>query len=81
MCDFAFLSKQMHMLCHEKARLLQTYQEMTAKYAQAVTKLNELRATSPIKEYKRPNDLAEQARLQSAQARLDLEKHIHEHKC
>ncbi len=69
------------MTCEAKTRLGAEYEAATNKFAAAVTTLQRKTGTSPKEEYERLNRAANEARLESEQARLALEQHIAAHGC
>ena len=69
------------MSCDEKVRLAAIYEAATAKFAEAVTELQQKIGTSAKQEYERLDRTANEARVKSEQARLALEQHIVAHRC
>jgi len=69
------------MACEEKTRLATEYEAATGKFASAVTELQRKTGTSPKKEYERLDRIANEARVESEQARLAVEQHIAAHGC
>jgi hypothetical protein len=69
------------MACEEKQRLLAEYQVTTQKFADAVSELHRKIGTSPLPEYQGLQRAADEARLESEQARLALERHVALHGC
>jgi hypothetical protein len=67
--------------CEEKARLATEYNVTTAAFSEAVKQLHQRIGTSPKKEYTRLTQISNEARVQSEQAQLALEKHIAAHGC
>jgi hypothetical protein len=67
--------------CEEKARLVKEYNVATAEFSEAVKQLHQRIGTSPKEEYTRLTQISNEARVQSEQARLALEKHIATHRC
>lgn len=68
-------------LCEEKLRLTRNYQEANARFSDAVSVLAEKTGTVPRDEYERLRQTAEQLRLDSEKARVNLERHIAQHDC
>ena len=69
------------MSCEEKTRLTARYEAATTKFCEAVTELNQKMGTSPKTEYDRLARVANELRLKSEQARLELEQHLGGHCC
>ena len=69
------------MSCEEKARLVRLYNVATVGFSAAVKELNRRIGTSPKEEYERLTRISNEARVQSEQARLALERHIADHGC
>lgn len=69
------------MVCKEKTRLVNEYEMKTNKFAAVLTELHQKMGTSLKAEYDRLQLLVDEARIQSEQARLALERHIAEHNC
>jgi hypothetical protein len=69
------------MSCEEKVRLAKIYETATAKFSEAVTQLRHKIGVSPKEEYQRLELAANEARLESEQARLALERHTSAHSC
>jgi hypothetical protein len=69
------------MSCEEKARLVKEYNAATARFSEAVKQLHRKIGTSPKEEYTRLMQISNEARVQSEQTRLALEKHIATHGC
>jgi hypothetical protein len=67
--------------CEEKARLVKEYNAATAAFSKAVKQLHQRIGTSPKEEYRRLTQVSNEARVQSEQVRLALEKHIAAHGC
>jgi hypothetical protein len=67
--------------CEEKARMVKEYDAATAAFSEAVKQLHQRIGTSPKEEYQRRERISSEARVQSEQARLALEKHIATHGC
>jgi hypothetical protein len=67
--------------CDVKARLAAQYEAATNVFSEAVTELRRRVGTSSKEEYDRLGRLANDARVKSEQARLQLESHIAEHRC
>jgi hypothetical protein len=67
--------------CEEKARLVRKYNVATAGFSETVKELHWRIGTSPKEEYTRLMQISNEARVQSEQARLALEKHIAAHGC
>jgi hypothetical protein len=67
--------------CEEKARLVKEYNVATAAFSEAVKQLHLRIRTSPKEEYTRLTQISNEARVQSEQTRLALEKHIAAHGC
>jgi hypothetical protein len=65
----------------EKTRIATEYEAATLKFSEAVTQLYRNIGTSSKEEYDRLNQIADETRGKSEQARLALEKHITEHCC
>jgi hypothetical protein len=60
----------------EKARLVRKYNVATAVFSETVKELHRRMGTSPKDEYAGLTQISNEARVQSEQARLALEKHI-----
>jgi hypothetical protein len=69
------------LICEEKTGLLLEYQRTTGTYAAAVSELVRQMGVVQKTEYDRLNQIAEQARHVSADARDRLERHIAQHDC
>ena len=69
------------MSCEEKTRLTARYEAATTKFCEAVTELNQKMGTSTKTEYDRLARVANELRLKSEQARLELEQHLGGHCC
>jgi hypothetical protein len=69
----------LRILCEEKARLVRKYNVATAKFSETVKELHRRMGASPKQEYARLMQISNEARVQSEQARLALEKHIAAH--
>jgi hypothetical protein len=69
------------MACQEKVRLMRDYEVSTGGFAGAVTDLQRKIGTSSKDEYERLNQVANDGRMKSEQARLALETHIATHGC
>ena len=67
--------------CSERDRLSALYEEFTSEYLRTIHVLNERLAVMPKEQYAAMRRAAEQARIQSEQTRVDLEKHCAEHGC
>jgi inorganic triphosphatase YgiF len=67
--------------CEEKARLAKEYNVATSAFSEAVKQLHLRIGTSPKEEYTRLTQISNEARMQSEQARLALEKHLAAHGC
>jgi hypothetical protein len=67
--------------CNVKVRLAAQYESATAVFSGAVTELRRKVGTSSTEEYDRLGRLADDARVKSERARLELESHIAEHRC
>ena len=67
--------------CDERARLLNEYNSATMAFSASVAELVQKPGTTLEGEYKRLKNAADQARIATEQARLNLEKHIAEHGC
>jgi hypothetical protein len=70
-----------HNSCEEKARLVEEYNAATVGFSKAVKQLHRRIGTSPKEEYKRLVQVSNEARVQSDQVRLALERHIAIHGC
>ena len=57
------------------------YENLTAKFLEAVQELHRTMGTSPKEAYQRLDRTANDARLKSEYARLSLEEHIAAHHC
>jgi hypothetical protein len=69
------------MSCDEKNRLATQYEASTTKFAEAVTELRKKMGVSARNIYLQLDRAANEARVQSEQARLALERHIATHDC
>ena len=67
--------------CIEKRRLVETYQQATARFSRQLTILNERLGTSPRDEYDELRRAVDSERVRSEQARLALEQHVADHGC
>jgi hypothetical protein len=63
-------------ICEEKARLVREFKEATVAFSEAVKELRRRMGTSPKEEYERLQQIANEARLKSEQAKFSLEQHI-----
>jgi hypothetical protein len=68
-------------VCAEKSRLLEQYQEATAKFSAAVRQLQKKIGTSSKDEYDRLQRASDEMRVASERARLALEQHVALHRC
>jgi hypothetical protein len=69
------------MNCEKKSRLATEYEASTMKFSEAVTQLRKKMGTSAREEHRRLDRAANEARVNSEQARLALEQHIAAHRC
>ena len=69
------------MSCEEKARMAREYEVATSAFSESVKELHRKIGTSLKDEYTRLTQISNEARAQSEQARLTLEKHIATHGC
>ena len=67
--------------CIEKRRLVETYQQATARFSKQLTILNGRLGTSPRDEYDELRSAVDTERVRSEQARLALEQHVADHGC
>jgi ATP-dependent helicase YprA (DUF1998 family) len=67
--------------CDEKFRLAEEYQLATTRFSDAVKKLRQRMGTSPKSEYARLDRAANEERVKSERARLELEEHVAVHGC
>ena len=67
--------------CIEKRRLVETYQQATARFSKQLTILNERLGTSPRDEYDELRRAVDTERMRSEQARLALEQHVADRGC
>ena len=67
--------------CIEKRRLVENYQQATARFSKQLTILNERLGTSPRDEYDELRRAVDTERVRSEQARLALEQHVADHGC
>jgi len=68
-------------MCEEHVRLLKAYQQSVALFSGTLDALAASRGTVLRHEYERMAGYVEQARLQSEQARSELNRHVKEHGC
>jgi hypothetical protein len=68
-------------LCHEKHQLTEEYNIATAAYSQSVSELFASIGVIPKAQYQQLRTATEEARLASADARDQLERHIADHGC
>jgi hypothetical protein len=68
-------------ICEEKNGLVREYKQATAAFSEAVKELRRRMGTSPKEEYKRLQQIANEARLKSEQTKFSLEQHIDTHGC
>ncbi len=64
-----------------KARMAEDYQLATTRLSEAVKKLRQRMGTSPKAEYARLDRAANEERVKSERARLELEEHVAVHGC
>jgi hypothetical protein len=69
------------MVCKEKERLLEAYEEVTDKYSAAVTVLREKMGTLPKRDYDALYETTEGLLQDVAAARIKLQTHFQEHGC
>jgi hypothetical protein len=62
-------------------RLAQEYELATTRFSEAVKKLHHKIGTSPKDEYARLDRAANEERVKSERARLELEEHVAVHGC
>jgi ATP-dependent helicase YprA (DUF1998 family) len=67
--------------CDEKFRLAKEYQLAITRFSEAVKKLHQRRGTSPKEEFARLDRTANEERVKSERARLELEEHVAVHGC
>jgi hypothetical protein len=67
--------------CVEKTRLAKEYELVTSAFSEAVKKLYLRMGTSSKEEYAQLDRIADEARVNSERARLELEQHIAVHGC
>jgi hypothetical protein len=67
--------------CDEKLPLDEDYQLATTRFSEAVKKLRQRMGTSPKAEYARLDRAANEERVKSERARLELEEHVAVHGC
>jgi hypothetical protein len=67
--------------CEEKTRLAMEYEAATSAFSEAVKELHRKIGTPPREEYRRLERISSEARVNSEQARLELEQHIATHRC
>jgi hypothetical protein len=68
-------------VCEEHSKLLKVYQQSVSKYSTTLNALEEARPNTLKEEYQRMAGYVEQARLNSDQARSELDSHVTEHGC
>jgi hypothetical protein len=68
-------------MCEEHHRLLGAYQRAVNTFSLALDALGASRGTLEKAEYQRMAGYVEQSRLNSEQARIDLQRHDAEHGC
>ena len=68
-------------MCAAHRELLDVYQQAVSRFGAALEALKAAQGGIPKQEYDRLYGYVEQARINSEQARLDLERHIAEHGC
>ena len=67
--------------CDEKVRLLAVYQQTTAKYSDAVTKLHDTMGTVSKDKYDRLYRRTEDLHAEVTRAQGELNSHVQEHRC
>ena len=69
------------MVCKEKQRLLEAYQEATEKYSAALTELRQKIGTLPKAEYDALYQTTEELLQDVAAARIKVQAHVQDHGC
>jgi len=69
------------MVCEEKQRLLQAYQQVTARYSAAVTELQRGMGTQSKREYDSLYRATETLHAEVTSAQGQLNSHVIEHRC
>jgi hypothetical protein len=67
--------------CDEKSSLAKEYELATTRFSEAVKKLRQRMGTSPKEEFGRLDRAANEERVKSERARLELEDHVAVHGC
>jgi hypothetical protein len=67
--------------CEEKGSLLEAYLKSTAEYSRSVRDLQKYIGTTGRSVYEDLRRIAEDSRIQSERARLELERHVSSHGC
>ena len=67
--------------CAEKTRLVSEYHTKTSEFSRTVGILNKRMGVMTKDQYDRIREFTELARVQSENARFELERHIKEHGC
>ena len=68
-------------MCEKHNHLLAVYQRTVRSFALAVDALQAAFAISERSAYRKVQEYVEEARVLSEEARIRLEKHVHEHGC
>ena len=68
-------------VCEEHSKLLKAYQQSVTKFSATLNALEAARPNTLREEYQRMAGYVEQARLNSDQARAELDTHSSEHGC
>jgi len=68
-------------VCDERTRLLNDYSSATLALSASVDELIQKTGTALKAEYNRLKNATDQARIGAEQARLNLERHVAEHRC
>jgi hypothetical protein len=68
-------------VCEEKRRLLEAYQQVTARYSAAVTQLQRTMGTVSRAEYDSVYRMTETLHADVTKAQGELNSHVQEHRC
>ncbi len=67
--------------CAEKSRLLEAYRKGTEMLLSSLDELSTRMGTVDKDEYERLRRITDENRMKAEQARLDMERHIADHRC
>jgi len=69
------------MVCDEKRKHLDVYQQATRKYSDAVAELGRMIGVSTKDDYQALYRMTEAMRVDAAEAKEQLERHVTDHHC